>query len=72
MRARAISYRYRRDSISYNVADEVGAHLIALGMTMVFTVQSAEYGWMELALFGFGTLVAMFIYHMFAYPEEGR
>jgi hypothetical protein len=63
---------HRRDNILYNPADEAGAHLIALGMTMVFTVLSAEYGWMELAaFFGFGLLVVMFIYYVL-YSGEGE
>jgi glucan phosphoethanolaminetransferase (alkaline phosphatase superfamily) len=65
-------FKYRRDDILHNPADELGAHLIALGVTMVFTVLSAEYGWMELAAFGFGLLVVVFIYYVFAYSGEGE
>jgi hypothetical protein len=70
--AKAIWYKYRRDDIFYNPADEMGAHLIALGVTAVFTVASAEYGWMEFAAFGFGLLVAMYILYVFVYSGEGE
>jgi len=68
----AISYKYRRNSTLYNPADEIGAHLIAAGMTFMFTALSAEYGKMEFAAFGFGLLAVMSICYLFAYSKECR
>ena len=67
----AISYKYRRNSILYNPADEIGAHLIVAGMTFMFTALSAEYK-MEFASFGFGLLAVMSICYLFAYSKEGE
>ncbi len=66
--ARAISYRYL-DS-PRDLVDEAGAHMIALSMTAAYIMLSVKYGQMDHVLFGFGLLVAMFIYHMFVSEED--
>jgi hypothetical protein len=68
----AISYKYRRNNISYNPADEICAHLKAADMTIIFTIFSAEYGKMEFATFGFCLLAVMSICYLFAYSKEGE
>jgi hypothetical protein len=69
--ARAVSYRYFGES-PRDLVDEAGAHVIALGLMMAYTMLSVKYGQMEHVLFSFGLLVAMLIYHMFAYSKEDR
>ncbi len=68
----AISYRWRRNNMLYNPEDEMGAHLLATGVTMGFTIYAAVFGLMEFATFGLGLLMVMSIYYMIAYSSDEK
>jgi hypothetical protein len=54
----------------YDPVDEASAHLLAVALSIDFTIVSGEFGKPAFVALGVGMLTVMFVYYVFAYSSE--
>ena len=68
--AEALTYGLSRNTLSYDPAKEMIAHLLALPSTVVFTFLALEHGNMLFAGLGGAAIAVLIVYYIFTFRGE--